>query len=389
MMGSQVPLIRNSKAGVIIRHKEYITDIQASQAFNLRSFLINPGLSETFPWLSQVANAFEEYEFRGLIFEFKSMSSDAILQSSTNSSLGTVILGTQYDVLDTPFSNKIGMENHQYSNSCKPSVTMLHPIECARSQNSNTHLFTRNAPPPATGDDRLYDLGRFQIAVQGCQANVGTCGELWCTYEIQLFKPQLFDYLGGGILFENQVSSTAPSLATGMFGTGAMVRLSGNMILTRIGDVIEVGPPQRVSSSFLLPGSIGSGFYKGTYHVQCTGGAAPNTIGTFSCLAFDPLIPHSSRNITFFTYPDTNPNTAIARQEPVNGISTVTAEFSFFFQVTGAFSNPPTGNALATPNAVLAIAMTGTVGVNDFPGTAQAQLEIEQVNPNLLGISAT
>lgn len=200
MGGSSVPLIRNSRTGVIIRHKEYIGDIHPSVVFqNQLASAINPGNFNLFPWLSGIANKFEEYEFRGLIFKFKTMSSDTVLATGANTSLGTVMMGTEYDVLDSPFASKVELLNHQYSSSCKPSENMTHPIECARGKNVATHLFVRDytALPDLnqTGDPRLYDLGRFQVATQGMQAGLtpsqNTLGEIWVSYEVQFWLPKL------------------------------------------------------------------------------------------------------------------------------------------------------------------------------------------------------
>lgn len=188
--GQQIPVIRNSSTGVIIRHKEYLGDILPSTPFASTNFFINPGLSATFPWLAPIANNFEQYEWRGLVFEFRSMSGDAL--TSTNTALGTVIMATDYNVLAAPFTNKSAMENNEYSTSCKPSSGMIHPIECARGQTPVTRLYTRNSEPPANSDQRLYDIGRFQIATQGMQSDgIGVIGELWASYEIKFLKPQV------------------------------------------------------------------------------------------------------------------------------------------------------------------------------------------------------
>jgi len=189
---TELPSIVNSNSGVIIRHKEYLGDVFNTNVFTNTVFPINPGLQGTFPWLSQIANSFEEYEWRGLIFQYRSMSSDTLLSSGASTALGTVVMGTQYDVLDDPFSTKSQMENHVWSSSRKPSLSFLHPIECARGQNSVTRLYTRPGTPPTGGDPRLYDLGNFQIATQGMQnTNTGVIGELWCSYEIEFYKSQV------------------------------------------------------------------------------------------------------------------------------------------------------------------------------------------------------
>jgi len=114
--GIAPPEVVNSvnDGGVIIRHREYLGDIPATIDFTITRYFINPGYTLTFPWLSHIATSFEQYKLRGMIFEFKSLSSDAVLSSATSSALGAVIMATQYDVLDTPFPNKFTMENYLF-----------------------------------------------------------------------------------------------------------------------------------------------------------------------------------------------------------------------------------------------------------------------------------
>ena len=86
---------------------------------------------ETYPWLANVAGRFEEYNIEGMLFEYKSMYSDAAVQ--TGGSLGSVIMATSYNAAKPLFASKIEMENYEFAMSAKPSVSMCHPIECARS----------------------------------------------------------------------------------------------------------------------------------------------------------------------------------------------------------------------------------------------------------------
>lgn len=197
--GMSPPMITNSvvNGGVIIRHREYLRDIPAATNFTNYVFPLNPGISSTFPWLSQIATSFEQYRFRGIVFEFKSTSADNVLSSASSTALGTVVMGTKYNVLDGPFTNKFEMENWEFTTSCKPSLTCMHPIECAKSQTPQTMLYVRPGNVTETGsvpngDLRLYDLANFNIAVLGMQnSGEGMIGELWCTYEVEFFKPKL------------------------------------------------------------------------------------------------------------------------------------------------------------------------------------------------------
>jgi hypothetical protein len=192
--GTSPPVVRNTPGGMVIRHREYITDVFATQTFVNTQYNINPGLNGTFPWLANVALAFEEYKFHGLIFEFKSMSADNVLSTTTTSTaLGSVIMATQYNALDNPFGDKRNMENYEFACSAKPSASFVHPIECQSNLDANTHLYIRQGA--FVGDQRLYDLGNFQVAVQGMAFTGGVIGELWATYEIEFFKPKIVNGL--------------------------------------------------------------------------------------------------------------------------------------------------------------------------------------------------
>lgn len=66
--GGQIPIIQNTSGGCIVRHREYLGDLQGSQGFILESYNINPGNPKLFPWLSSVANNFEQWCPRGMIY---------------------------------------------------------------------------------------------------------------------------------------------------------------------------------------------------------------------------------------------------------------------------------------------------------------------------------
>lgn len=189
MNGHSVPMVKNTSAGVIIRHQENLIDIGPTTSFTQRSFNINPGISSTFPWLSTIAANYEQWKPRGILFMYKAMSANAL--NNVNTSLGTVILATEYNSADTlAYISKQDMENQEFSNSVKPSKSCIHPIECSKYQNPMSILYNRTGGVPANADVRLYDLGIFTIATQGMQSSEGTIGELWVSYEIEFFKPR-------------------------------------------------------------------------------------------------------------------------------------------------------------------------------------------------------
>jgi hypothetical protein len=211
--GMQVPTFGDLNHGIMICHREYLGDISipATPAnFTLASYSINPGLNSTFPWLSQIAAQFDQYEIHGMLFQFKSTSSD--FGTTTSLAMGTVILATDYDSAESSYASKSEMENAQYSTSCKPSIDCIHAIECDPAFSFTPLKYVRTGAVPSSKDVRLYDQGNFQIATVGLPTgSSGVIGELWCTYKIAFYKPQLSagasvltdDYSTGGTGVDN------------------------------------------------------------------------------------------------------------------------------------------------------------------------------------------
>lgn len=266
-MGLSPPeVVNTSMKNVIIRHREFISDITTGAAgvFTNRSYSINPGIPETFPWLSQIASSFEQYKMRGMIFEFKSTSADAL--NSTNTALGTVIMATEYDVSRPDFGSKQQMENHQYAMSARQSCSMLHPIECARSQSPLNELYIRNGDDAPTQDIRFSDFADFQIATTGQQGSSVVIGELWCSYEIELLKPRFGTVEGPANVLTGHMRSLTGISTTYPFGTTTTI--TGNLRPWPSGNTLQ------------FPSWLDSGRFHVSYTVTGTSAAlvAPNMV---------------------------------------------------------------------------------------------------------------
>lgn len=171
---------------VCIAHREFLGVVSSpGSAFNITSYPLNPTAPVTFPWLSEIAYSFESFRFRGLVFEFKSTYGDAI--ASTNAALGSVILATQYNTTAPPFTTQVQMENYQFATSTKPSISMIHPVECDPSQLPLEHLYTYSS---SNSDPRWLMPGTTYLATVG-QQSAATIGELWVSYEIEFYQPKL------------------------------------------------------------------------------------------------------------------------------------------------------------------------------------------------------
>jgi len=203
LSGASPAVFRGGDRSTVVRHREYVQDITGSTAFSSTSFAVNPGNPTLFPWLAAIAQSYEQYKIHGLIFEYKSTSTDSI--NSVITALGTVIMATDYNVLNPNFTTKIAMENFEFATSSKPSETMLHPLECDPSQTPTNEYFI--APAGSGGDMRFVNMANFQLATVGMQA-VGVIGELWCSFEIELIKPRLSSAVPFGSVFASATMSS-------------------------------------------------------------------------------------------------------------------------------------------------------------------------------------
>lgn len=302
--GASAPIVMRSlkNGNVFIAKREYIADVIASSPFVNSALPLNPGLAQTFPWLSQIADSFEKYRWRGIMFEFKSMSSDAVLSSSTSSALGTVVMATQYNPYDTPFTSKQVMENYEYANSCKPSCSMIHPIDCRTAQPSNVSYIRTSTV--VSGDLRLYDPGTFQIAVQGMQASTGVIGELWVNYEVELITPKFNN--GGALLADlYYTSSTTPqqfAVPTATFCLGAPIA-GASPVLPLVSTNSNLGTQLDVQNQTInFPiAPVGTQYFVFAYYTQASTISTFNTPVTTNCTIVQSMPGNSAAapNVAF------------------------------------------------------------------------------------------
>lgn len=242
------PPLFGPTGAIRIRHREYLGDISSSTSFTNTTYPINPGLYSTFPFLSSLAQNYQEYRFHGLVFYFNSTSATAL--NSTNTALGTVVMSTNYNSIEPAFTSKVQMEAYEFTDSANPSVSIVHPIECDPRQNVLGELYVRTGAVESGADQRLYDVGLFQLATTGMQA-ASNIGELWVSYDVTLMKPKLPDNqvtsdLQWAHVKENPAASAAAAAPLGTSG-GLLLPSSTLPIVT-------------TNTTFTLP-------YAGTFYV--------------------------------------------------------------------------------------------------------------------------
>lgn len=321
-MAGRLPEVVNipQGGGTVIRFQEYLGDVITSatpNTFNLQNYLLNPANSRTFPFLSGVAQQYEQYQMEGLLFEFRSTSADAL--NSTNTALGSVILSTEYNSTNPNFSSKAQMLNHEFSNSIKPSESVMHMVECAPSQTTVTNLYTLEGDVPTGADPRLYYLGNFQIATVGFQGSSVNIGELHVTYQVRLMKPQLSSALGESINFA-VISNTAYTNAS-PFGTGTQTVASDNIGVSVSGN------------SITFPGSSVPISYR--IELYWSGVTAPYTQAGLSTINCSSILSN---------YGAPNPGTSTLQVLQTLAISPATNGLSSQVTINGSGAYPTSGS---------------------------------------------
>jgi hypothetical protein len=309
MVGASAPTFGSST--ITESKREFLGYVKGSTLFEVTSYPINPGQSQTFPWLAAMASLFEEYRLHGVVFEFVSQSATAI--GSTNTALGNVIMATEYDSANPPFSSSREMMATLFCNSGVPSANLLHAVECAPRSSVTNSCYVRSGPPITGTDIRLYDWGNFQFATEGMQA-VSTIGALWVSYQITFSKPilgisggfvptQLFDLHGmsGGMMADPR--SRGPP--EGFFPLDFFNGGTSNILLpdARVGEVYGLNLvlysggglvtgslfPQNINVTTQLISASDTGVYRGCWTVFTVGpitieGIAPGLQWTNSFL---------------------------------------------------------------------------------------------------------
>jgi hypothetical protein len=232
--GNQIPKFSSTRATNIVCHREFLGDITGTTVFTNRRYPINPGSPTTFPWLATIAQNYQQYRIHGIIFEFRPLITDFI----TNGAPGVVIMATNYNADEPLYTTKQAMENSEFAVSVKPTRDLIHAVECAPGQTVLSELYVRPGGLASNLDLKFTDLGNFQFATQGNPNQL--LGELWCSYNIEFFKPLLPNDVGGNVQSQsntrNGVSNAAP------LGTGVIVST---------GDLVDYSVPSPLSLSFI------------------------------------------------------------------------------------------------------------------------------------------
>ena len=211
--GSSVPTVRNvddETGSLIVTHRERVSDIiaPADDKFHIKTFTVQPGNESVFPWLSQLASCYEEYEVLQCVFEYK--GHDIVGLQSTMDLQGQVIAATKYNVKSPSFTDRHEMQAYPHSAACSMNGTLQSGVEAHPSKiaSGDTHRYIRTGGLKAGEEVTDFDHARFELALNNTPTDLQSkeVGQLFVYYTIKLTKPRLYAGRGKAISTYEQAS---------------------------------------------------------------------------------------------------------------------------------------------------------------------------------------
>lgn len=189
-MANQVPSMHQSDESIIIRHREYVRDVDMTSAFQVATLVIDCIDPKSFPWLAPIADRYTQWKILGFVAEYKSLSS---FTTASQPGMGSVTLSFRYDVDTLPPVNKMQANNAMYSVSGRPCDSLLAPLECDPNQTPLQPMYIHafGLTPVELPEKFKYLYAYLDVVTKGAATDYPAAGELWFTYEFMFLKPTL------------------------------------------------------------------------------------------------------------------------------------------------------------------------------------------------------
>lgn len=194
--------INDETGSLMVSHRERLMDVFApsDSGFHQDVFTVSPGIEKTFPWLSQIAANYEEYELMQCVFEYDGHSLVGI--NDTLEVQGSLIMATQMNVKDKPFRDRHEMERFPHASKCAQHGSMAHGVECdPRKIQGDGHRYIRMGGLTKDEDARDFDHAKFTIGQYNTPTELAgkEIGQLYVYYTVKLMKPKISSGRGDAI----------------------------------------------------------------------------------------------------------------------------------------------------------------------------------------------
>lgn len=167
-------------SGTRVSHRELVAvSIPGSTNFTIQAtFSLNPGLSTSFPWLSQIAQNYEMYTVHRISYEW--------VPIAPTSTRGDIIIAPDYDANDDPPLNEIAMANDFNAATFATWVVQSVPLNRKLLMGLGPKKYVRGSS--VSGDLKTYDVGTVFIATNNF-LDTSPAGKVFVSYDVEFFGP--------------------------------------------------------------------------------------------------------------------------------------------------------------------------------------------------------
>lgn len=278
------PTIRATRDSCVVQHRELISSVVGSSDFQVTKFSINPGLPETFPWLSVIAQAWEKYRFRYLRFVY--------LSRTGTTTIGQILIAPDYDAADDNPSTEQILSTYQDAIADAPWKGICCHLKAGSMSNSLGRFhFNRFANLAANLDIKTYDVANIYIATTDGVDDT-PWGKLWVEYEVEFQTPQLpptgISVNGGEVEGNGAMTGALP------FGDNPIVNPNSRGFIMETDDANQVimKAPGTYMCVFAIAGTDIS-----VLTVTLTNGA----VAVDTSVVINAVGTEANRNVTFIT----------------------------------------------------------------------------------------
>lgn len=236
---TRAPKINGSGTTKTVIHREIIAVVNGCVDFTAVSLPLNPGLRDTFQWLSSESTTYEMYRWNMLSFEYE--------PSTTTVNTGAVMLAIDFDSSDVDPATENELMNHCDAVSGPPWSALLYRTAKINFDRQFPNKFCRFGELTTGQDIHAFDLGKLIIASVG-QTSTDIIGRIYATYSVTFQIPALpMNGLRG--LFRIFRISNAETDFANPFGAGSHISYGSiPMVLNTVGDILTI--------SHLVPGKL-------------------------------------------------------------------------------------------------------------------------------------
>jgi hypothetical protein len=232
------------------------------------TYALNPGLAATFPWLSTLAPAYQQYTIHKIGFEY-------IPIAPTNTQ-GDVILSPDYNPSDLAPASEPQACDHRgaVTNVCWDKSKCYFKIGDLHALGAKRYVRTCNT----AGDIKTFDSGKFYLSTNN-QTSTATIGKLFISYDIEFFVP-----------VSGPTVPTLP-LYTSMFGSTSAQVFTTAVAANVVAQQVLYDPLTWLGSTAGGQWSPPAGVYRLSFHAIVVDTAAETFTASLSLLKNGSAVP--------------------------------------------------------------------------------------------------